>query len=61
MTITELRAKAEDIAEDIKNKGVYWKENTYIDNKLELKLSSGVDEVTIFLRYFAKDILAFAY
>lgn len=60
MTITELRAKAEDIAEDIKNKGVYWKENTFIDYKLELKLSSGVDEVTIFLRNFAKDILAFA-
>ena len=54
MTITELRAKAEDIAEDIKNKGVYWKENTFIDYKLELKLSSGVDEVTIISQKFCK-------
>lgn len=60
MTIAELRIKAEEIAENIKNRGVYWKENTLIDYKLELTLSSGVNEVTIFLRNFAKDILAFA-
>lgn len=60
MTIAELKAKAEEIVESIKDKGVYWKENTLIDYKLELSLSTGVNEVTIFLRNFAKDILAFA-
>lgn len=60
MTIAELKAKAEEIVESIKNKGIYWKENTLIDYKLELNLSTGVNEVTIFLRNFAKDILAFA-
>lgn len=28
MTIEELKAKAEEIVESIKDKGVYWKENT---------------------------------
>ena len=60
MNIVELKVKAEEIAENIKDKGVYLKENTLIDYKLELKLSSNVNEVIVFLRNFAKDILAFA-
>lgn len=60
MNIVELKAKAEEIAENIKDKGIYLKENTFIDYKLELKLSSNVNEVIVFLRNFAKDILAFA-
>ena len=60
MTIEELKTKAEEIVESIKNKGIYWKENTLIDYKLGLNLSTGANEVTIFLRNFAKDILAFA-
>lgn len=60
MNIVELKAKAEEIAENIKDKGIYLKENTFIDYKLELKLSSSTNEVIVFLRNFAKDILAFA-
>lgn len=60
MTIAELKVKAEEIVESIKDKGIYWKENTLIDYKLELNLSEGVNEVIVFLRNFAKDILAFA-
>lgn len=60
MTIAELKIKAEEIVESIKDKGIYWKENTLIDYKLELNLSEGVNEVIVFLRNFAKDILAFA-
>jgi len=60
MTIAELKIKAEEIVESIKDKGIYWKENTLIDYKLELNLSEGANEVIVFLRNFAKDILAFA-
>lgn len=60
MKIEELQQKAEKIIDDIKNKGLYLKENTLIDYKLELKVSDKENEVTIFLRNFAKDILAFA-
>lgn len=60
MNIAELKTKAEEIVESIKDKGVYWKENNLIDYKLELSLSKEVNVVTIFLRNFAKDILAFA-
>lgn len=60
MNIVELKAKADEIAENIRDKGIYLKENTFIDYKLQLKLSSDVNEVIVFLRNFAKDILAFA-
>lgn len=60
MKIEELQQKADKIIDDIKNKGLYSKENTLIDYKLELKVSAGENEVTLFLRNFAKDILAFA-
>ena len=40
MTIEELKTKAEEIVESIKNKGIYWKENTLIDYKLGLNLKS---------------------
>ncbi|WP_349837997.1 RNA-binding domain-containing protein, partial [Bacteroides fragilis] len=60
MNIEELKVKAENIVENIKDKGIYLKENTFIDYKLELKLSPNVSNVLIFLRNFAKDILAFA-
>lgn len=60
MNILDLKAKAEKIIDDIKNNGVYLKENTLIDYKLELKLSPEANEIVIFLRNFAKDILAFA-
>lgn len=60
MKIEELQQKAEKIIYDIKNKGLYSKENTLIDYKLELKVSPGENEVTLFLRNFAKDILSFA-
>lgn len=59
MNIEELKVKAENIIENIKDKGVYLKENTFIDYKLELKLSPNISSVLIFLRNFAKDILAF--
>ena len=60
MNIEELKVKAENIVENIKDKGIYLKENTFIDYKLELKLNPNVGNVLIFLRKFAKDILAFA-
>ena len=60
MNIEELKVKAENIVENIKDKGIYLKENTFIDYKLELKLNPNVGNVLIFLRNFAKDILAFA-
>lgn len=60
MRIEELRIKADSIVDKIKNNGIYPKENTIIDYKLELKLSKEVNDITIFFRNFAKDILAFA-
>lgn len=60
MSIEELRIKADGIIDKIKNNGIYPKENTFIDFKLELKLSKDVNDITIFLRNFAKDILALA-
>ena len=60
MNSEELKVKADKIVEDIKNNGIYLKENSLIDYKLELKLSSGKSGVIQFLRNFAKDILAFA-
>lgn len=33
MTIAELKAKADEIVESIKDKGIYWKENTLIIRK----------------------------
>ena len=60
MNIAELKMKAEKLIANIKDNGFYSKENTILDYKLSLKLNDKETEVIIFLRNFAKDILAFA-
>ena len=60
MNIADLKIKADQLIDNIKDNGIYAKENTFLDYKLELKLYADENEVGVFLRNFAKDILAFA-
>lgn len=63
MDIKELEAYVNGIIENIKNNGLYPKENNCIDYKKELNCNpenATEDCVEIFLKNFAKDILSFS-
>ena len=60
MKLHELELKAQEIIDNIKNKGIFKKENTLIDYKLKLKINTDDSSVDCLLKNFAKDILAFA-
>ncbi|WP_417915137.1 ATP-binding protein [Candidatus Electronema sp. JM] len=63
MDIKELKVYVAGIIENIKNNGIYPKENNCIDYKKELNCNpENVTEdcVEVFLKNFAKDILAFS-
>lgn len=60
MNLIELKSKVEIIISDIKNNGIYPKENNLIDYKLKLNITSSKSSIEIFLMNFAKDIIAFS-
>lgn len=59
MTLNLLNSEVNIIIENIKNFGIFKKENDFIDYKKELNHFGKTDPIEIFLRNFAKDILAF--
>ncbi|CAM2747880.1 Putative DNA-binding domain-containing protein [Flavobacterium succinicans] len=59
MTLNLLNSQVNLIIDDIKNLGIYKKENDFIDYKKELNHFGQTDSIEIFLRNFAKDILSF--
>lgn len=59
MTLSLLNIQANSIIEEIKNFGIFTKENDFIDYKKELNHFGITDEIEIFCRNFAKDILSF--
>jgi hypothetical protein len=60
MNLIELKSKVEIIISDIKNNGIYPKENNLIDYKLKLNITSSKSNIEIFLMNFAKDIISFS-
>lgn len=60
MNLLELKSRVDFIISDIKNNGVYPKENNIIDYKLKLNITSSKTSVENFLMNFAKDILSFS-
>lgn len=60
MNLSLLSEEVKSIIEEIKNQGIYKKENDFIDYKRELNHFGLTDENEIFLRNFLKDILSFA-
>ncbi len=59
MTIHDLKQLVLVAIENIKNHGIFPKENDLYDYKLQLNLSGNSDETEIFMRNMAKDILSF--
>lgn len=59
MNLNQLSEKTNIIINEIKNNGIYTKENDFIDYKKELNHFNLTDEIEIFFRNFAKDILSF--
>lgn len=60
MTIRNLKDLVLITIENIKNHGIFPKENNLYDYKLELNFQGITDHVEIFCRNFAKDILSFS-
>ncbi len=60
MNLSLLSEEVKSVIEEIKNQGIYKKENDFIDYKKELNHFGLTDENEIFLRNFLKDILSFA-
>ncbi len=60
MTLKELKEEASITIENLKNHGKFPKENNLYDYKLELNFFGLTENVEIFMRNFAKDILAFS-
>lgn len=60
MTLKELKSQVEVAVENLKNHGIFPKENNVFDYKQELNFFGLADEVEIFMRNFGKDILAFS-
>lgn len=60
MTLESLSLVVNNIIEDIKDFGNFKKENDFIDYKKEINHFGITDEIEIFFRNFAKDILSFA-
>ncbi|UOV53961.1 ATP-binding protein, partial [Flavobacterium psychrophilum] len=60
MNLTELKQTSLLTIENLKNFGIFPKENNLYDYKLELNFFGLTDVTEIFLRNFAKDILSFS-
>lgn len=60
MELKELRDKASNIINDLKDKGVFPKENNHIDYKKELNINPNKDCQENFLCNFVKDIISFS-
>ncbi len=60
MNLSLLSEEVKSVIEEIKNQGIYKKENDFIYYKKELNHFGLTDENEIFLRNFLKDILSFA-
>ena len=60
MNLKELREMVAPIIKDIKDHGDFPKENSHIDYKLELKITSSELPIDNFLTNFAKDIISFS-
>lgn len=60
MTLKELKEKVDSAVAELKNHGVFPKENNLYDYKQELNFFGLTDDVEIFLRNFAKDIISFS-
>ncbi|SHH75872.1 Putative DNA-binding domain-containing protein [Chryseobacterium oranimense] len=59
MNLELLKSEVTKIIDNIKNHGIFNKENSFIDYKLKLNHFGVTDETDIFLRNFSKDILSF--
>lgn len=60
MRLEELKIKVKEITDNIRNNGVFPKENNIIDYKLRLSIDSSLGETENLLRNFAKDIISFS-
>lgn len=60
MHLQELKKKVENIISNLKDNGIFPKENNHIDYKLELKINAKKTNVENFLLNFAKDIISFS-
>jgi len=60
MNLQELKSKVERIILNLKDNGIFPKENNHIDYKSELKIQASKTEVENFLLNFAKDIISFS-
>lgn len=60
MNLLELKNKVDVIISEMKNNGVFPKENNIIDYKLKLNITASKSATENFLMNFAKDILAFS-
>ncbi|WP_291116425.1 ATP-binding protein [Empedobacter sp. UBA7248] len=59
MNLQSLNIEVNSVINDIKNQGIFKKENDFIDYKKELNNFGLSDETEIFFRNFAKDIISF--
>jgi len=59
MTLKELKEQITQTVDNLKNHGLFPKENNLFDYKMELNFFGLLDPIDIFMRNFAKDILAF--
>lgn len=60
LNLKQLTLKVDSIIVDLKDNGIFPKENNLIDYKLELNIREGKTKTENFLINFAKDILAFS-
>lgn len=60
MNLRELRDISAPIIKNIKDHGLFPKENSHVDYKLELTISSSESHIDSFLNNFAKDIISFS-
>lgn len=60
MNLIKLREEVIQTINNIKDHGVFPKENNHYDFKLELNFFGIIDPIEIFLRNFAKDIISFS-
>ncbi len=60
MNLQELKSRVDIIISNLKDKGVFPKENNLIDYKSEIKISPSTSHTENFLMNFAKDIISFA-
>ena len=59
MTISELKDHVTQTISNLKDHGIFPKENNLYDYKAELNFYGLTDHIEIFMRNFAKDILSF--